>query len=134
MLRRTNARGRLLKEPPKFLDSVEQGVVARVIGEILAPGMPGAMWRVYAAAIQETHVHLLLAPMRDDIGAVVGRIKSNTSSAVLALHHKDGRARTWTAGYWKVFLFDVGAVHTVAAYIQRHGDNRSPYTWVRPPT
>src|SRR5436190_762642 len=80
-----------------------------------AAGMPAAKWglRIEAAAIEPNHVHLQLAPLAHDIEDAVGRLKSQTSSALLKLPENWDRKRTWTAGYWKVFLFDLPTVPIV---------------------
>ena len=124
-----------MKESEKVLANEERTIVADVIAEQLAPGMPGANWRIFAAAIERTHVHLLFGPLRDDIGHVIGRIKSRTSSALLKHPDNWGRKRTWTNGYWKVFLFDIFARNEVARYIRDHNLRRGlapdPWTWIR---
>ncbi len=130
----------LMKEPRKVLSPCEIAVVARVIGAQVAPGVPGAKYppmeglRVHAATIEPTHVHLLIGPIGEDIAAVAGKLKSRTSSAVLAMPENAGRKRTWTAGYWKVFLFDDEALGAVRQYIAEHNARRrlaeDPYEWI----
>jgi REP element-mobilizing transposase RayT len=133
--RATAARARsLMKQPAKRLTDDEIHIVASVIGHQLSPGMPGATWKVLSAAIEPTHVHLLFAALTDDIGTVVGRIKSQTSSALIKHPSNRDRSRIWTAGYWKVFLFDDDAVHAVQQYIERHNQRRGlsarPWDWI----
>src|SRR3954468_16928957 len=92
--------------------------------------------RIHAAAIERTHVHLLLSPLDEDIERVVGRIKGRTSSAVVHQGSEPGRQRTWTAGYWKVFLFEDRAAPLVARCIEAHNERRglpaAPYDWITP--
>lgn len=125
----------LIKESPKVLTDGEIETVAEVIGAHLAPGMPGAMWTICGAVIKPTHVHLLFGRMRDEIGQVVGRIKSRTSSVLLKGDRS--RSRIWTAGYWKVFLFDGDALHAANQYIEAHNTRRGlppvPFDWIKPP-
>lgn len=144
----------LMNEPAKTLSDDERRMVANVIGVYLAPalaganceapGKPGAKWgekreivRAYACAIEPTHVHLLVGPVREDIGRFVGRLKGAASSALLTLPCNRGRTRIWTAGYWKVFLFDHEAFHAVRTYVERHnirsGRPVSPYEWLSVP-
>ena len=89
-----------------------------------------------AAAIEPTHVHLLLAPLQHDIDKAVGSIMSQTSSALLKLPENWNRKRTWTAGYWKVFIFDVAVVPIVRRYIEGHNERRglasAPFEWIDP--
>jgi REP element-mobilizing transposase RayT len=123
------------KEPRKVLTIAEQQIVTDTIGEVLRTQMePGA--QIHAGAIEDNHVHLLLGPVNEPIDRVVGRLKGRTSSAVLAEGSEPGRQRTWTAGYWKVFLFDLVAVPLVIDYIEQHNVRRglpaAPYDWITP--
>ena len=121
-------------EPEKVLNEEEIRLVAETLDDYLAPGMPGETWRIHAAAIKRTHVHLLFRSLNDPIGEVVGRIKSRTNSALLKLPLNQDRRRIWTTGYWKVFLFDDDAVSQVAKYINVHNHRRAspagPWSWV----
>ena len=94
----------LAKEPPKILTDAEIAVVACKIGELVRhPGdTASSKPSVFAAAIEPTHVHLLLGPVAENLGKCVGRIKGTSSSAVLQMF-ADGRERVGTGGYWKVF-------------------------------
>lgn len=129
-------------EPPKILSPAEIDLVADVIGAhcpdspqhaggyVKIPGL-----KMIAGTIERTHTHLLLEPLSTDIGEVVGRIKSATSSAVCLLGQTN-RSRTWTKGYWKVFLFEDAVVPVVASYIEQHNLRRglppAPYNWLHP--
>jgi REP element-mobilizing transposase RayT len=132
----------LMKEAAKILSDEEVAVVAETLGSMVSrPETTSVMPDlsvVYAAAIEKTHVHLLLAPVNEDIGTVVGRLKGKTSSNVLALPSNRGRTRTWTAKYWKVFLFDTDALAAVRDYIENHNVRRglppSPFPWISPIT
>jgi REP element-mobilizing transposase RayT len=122
----------LMKEPPKILDAEEQSIVAAKLGDIVRHHQ----YCIYAAAIEPTHVHLLLGPLAESIGVVAGRLKGQTSSALRDLPRNHGRQRTWTAKYWKVFLFDELALARVNKYIEDHNLRRglgaSPFDWLRP--
>jgi REP element-mobilizing transposase RayT len=125
----------IAKEPPKILSPVERDIVAATIGEVLRTQMePGA--RIHAGAIEDNHTHLLLGPLDEPIDRVVGRLKGRTSSAVIAAGIEPARQRTWTAGYWKVFLFELDAVPVVVEYISDHNRRRglpaAPYDWITP--
>jgi hypothetical protein len=76
--------------------------------------------RAYACVVEATHVHLLVGPVHEDIARFAGRLKGSTSSALLKHPDNRGRKRIWTAGFWKVFLFDDGALTVVQKYIERH--------------
>lgn len=134
------ARARM-KEPETVLSDAEQRVVAEVLGEQFDPAKAGAMCGgvcAYACAVEPTHVHLLVGPVGEDIGRFVGRLKGTTSSAVVKHTTNGARSRTWTTGYWKVFLFDIGGLDAVRAYIESHNKRRdipaSPFNWLLPLT
>ena len=127
----------LAKEPPKVLTADEQQIVAGTIGDLLrsrAAAEPDL--RVLAGAVERTHVHLLLAGLREPIDRAVGRFKGRTSSEVIARGSEPGRQRTWTAGFWKVFLFEERSVPAVGRYIEAHNERRGlprvPYEWITP--
>lgn len=121
-------------DPPKVLTPGERVIVAHELSHHVTPGKPGSI--CYAAAIEDNHVHLLLGPLSEDIGKYVGRLKGRTSSVMRKLPANADRKRIWTAGYWKVFLFDDEAVTAVARYIGQHNVRRglpaTPYDWVTP--
>jgi transposase IS200 family protein len=106
----------------------------------VTPGKPGAMWdkpACYAAAIEDNHVHLLFGPVGEGLGKFVGRLKGRTASELRKLPANQERRRIWTAGYWKVFLFNDDSLAAVQRYIEDHNTRRglpaSPYDWITPP-
>ncbi len=123
------------KEPEKVFTRREQEIVARTVGLILRDDFEGRV-AVYAAAIERTHTHLLLGPTTIDLDKLVGRIKSRTSSAVIHDGDEPWRTRTWTTGYWHVFMFDIRSIPDVQVYIERHNTRRglppAPYPWITP--
>jgi REP element-mobilizing transposase RayT len=126
----------LAKEPPKVLAPDEQRIVAETIGEVLRTQTPPSRTRILAAAIERTHVHLLLSRVDEPIDRAVGRLKGRASSEVIARGAEPERKRTWTAGFWKVFLFEARSVPVVGRYIEAHNERRglarAPYEWVTP--
>lgn len=132
----THSRARsLMKESPKELTIDDIHIVTDILGSYLAPGSPGAT-SCHACAIEPAHVHLLLGPVGEPIGTFVGRLKGASSSAVLRRPGNHGHKRIWTAGYWKVFLFEDEAVYAVAEYIEAHNTRRglppAPFPWITP--
>ena len=123
----------LAKEPPRILTDLDQSIVAKTVGDLLDREVRA---EVHAAAIERTHVHLLFGPMDENIERIVGKIKGRTSSEIVRRGSEPDRRRTWTAGYWKVFLFDSRAVPMVARYIEEHNERRglpaAPYDWIQP--
>jgi REP element-mobilizing transposase RayT len=88
----------LMKEPPHILTPLDQSIVADTIADVLHNQMKSAA-RVYAGAVERSHVHLLFGRLQEDITRVVGRIKGRTSSEVLKRGTEKDRTRTWTEGY-----------------------------------
>jgi REP element-mobilizing transposase RayT len=133
-----NSTRELMKETPKILDAEEAAVVAKTLGTLVRrpTDKDSTLPCIIAAAIESNHVHLLLAPLNEPIGIVAGRFKGKTSSAVLAMPQNKGRTRTWTAKYWKVFLFGMEALETVKLYVEDHNVRRglpaSPFPWISP--
>lgn len=138
---------RRAKEPPKVLNAEEIQVASNTLGVHIAPGLPGvdeipgkpgAICKpvAFAAAIEPTHVHLLVGPVAEDLARFVGRLKGTSSGAVLDLPGNSNRRRVWTAGYWKVFLATEEAVETVKKYIDAHNVRRglaaAPFPWLSP--
>lgn len=129
----------LMKEPAKVLGPDEIAFVGDALGEWLrpvgrpaaSPGKPGAM--CVAAAVEPTHVHLLIGPVQENIGRFVGRLKGKSSSAARGHPENWDRRRIWGTGYWKVFLFDDEAVEAVAEYVIAHNRRRGladvPFEW-----
>ncbi len=140
---------RLQNEPTKSLTPNEIKMVANVIGKILtpntkqphqiAPGLPGNHHTAIctAAAINPTHIHMLLQPMQENISRFTGRIKGMTAAALLKHPNNRGRKHIWTAKYWKVFLFNDNAVAKVKSYIEKHNIENNippaPYPWIIQP-
>jgi REP element-mobilizing transposase RayT len=123
------------KEPPVILGADAIAIVAQSIGEhVCRPTEHIAKPRVFAAAIEATHVHLLFGPVEEDLGRCIGRIKGTTSSAVLRHNAELKRRRTWTAGVWQVFLYDDAAFIAVKRYIDDHNIRKGlpaePYDWI----
>jgi REP element-mobilizing transposase RayT len=137
------------------LDSAEQATVAKVFGEIVRE----QRHRLFAATIQATHVHLIFAPLQEDIAKVVARLKYRSAATVLARRREkiasttpagtaglysrpvSGRSVSiprslWTAGKFSVFIFDelhlVNAIEYVRDHNRRAGVEPDPYDWVKP--
>ena len=114
----------------------EQTAVADRIGRMLADDSIIRGSRVFAVAVEPTHMHLLFSSLQYNIDNVVGRIKSQTSSMLLEMRGNPEVRRIWTNGYWRVFLFDAEGVAAVQDYVEEHNERRgmarSPHAWLRP--
>jgi REP element-mobilizing transposase RayT len=128
-----------MTEPAKVLNAEEIQIMADVIERIVngvpvgryTPGKPGAICRALALAIESNHVHLLVGPLSEDLHATVGRFKGVSSSLIGALPVNAARRHTWTAGFWRVFLFDEEAIRTVFNYVIGHNlrEGRPAHPW-----
>jgi REP element-mobilizing transposase RayT len=121
------------KETERVLTPEDQQIVADMIGLILREDLEGRV-AAYASAIERTHTHLLLSNCDSDIDKVIGRIKGKTSSAVIKNGSEPWRERTWTTGFWKVFVYDVTTLPHIQVYIENHNKRRglspAPYPWI----
>jgi REP element-mobilizing transposase RayT len=126
-----------MKDDPKILADDEFDIVADCFADHFSP-MSAEGVVAHACAIEPTHVHLLVGPVRESIDRFVGRLKGASSSALMKHPSNWGRSHNWTTGYWKVFLFDLPAMHAVAQYIEKHNQRRglpaTPYHWLQPLT
>jgi hypothetical protein len=117
-----------MTELPKVLDANEIPIVAEVIDKIInsvpvgrfIPATPGPICSAYALAIEPTHLHLLIGPLSEPLHATVGRFKGVSSSLIGALPQNTARRRTWTADFWRVFLYDQEGLRTVYNYVINH--------------
>ncbi|MCX5670975.1 MAG: transposase [Planctomycetota bacterium] len=67
---------------------------------------------VYACAIMNDHVHLVILRSKYRIEYIINQVKGRATSAL-------GLSETpWTRGGWKVFLDDEEAVHAALAYVE----------------
>jgi REP element-mobilizing transposase RayT len=127
----------LMTEGPFVMNDADMQIVANEMSRHVFDG--STLCRkptAFAAAIEPTHVHLLVGSVEEDIEKFAGRLKGRTSSEILATGRHPERKHVWTAGYWRVFLFDEIAMEAVRDYIDRHhvraGRPANPYSWCRP--
>ncbi|MCC6683386.1 MAG: hypothetical protein IT445_21020 [Phycisphaeraceae bacterium] len=94
--------------------------------------------RVLAATIQPTHLHLVLAPLREDVKKTIARFMKRTADLVLAVRHQCGKPclHLWTQGQFPVFIFDDDHLCNAIDYVRRHntrcGRSADPYDWIDP--
>ena len=110
-------------------------------------GAASAQYRhsAFAATVQATHVHIVLAPMREDIGKVIARLKRRSTIALRAISPailagkqgagQDGRA-IWTAGRYVEFVFDERHLANLIEYVRDHNRRADlpadPFDWIQP--
>jgi hypothetical protein len=140
-----------------LLDETERALVAAEFGRVVR----GQRHRVLAATVQATHVHLVLAPLREPIDTVIARLKRRSAGVVIGrrralanaagtpagtegLYSRAVPARSvqvprslWTAGKSPVFIFDelhlANAIEYVRDHNRRNGMEADPYDWIDPP-
>lgn len=121
-----------------MLDATERQILADEVGRRVREHG----YRVYAATVQMTHIHLVFAPLPEHIDTVIARLKRGTALEVLAHRRKTQDAarvpRTlWTRGKYPIFIFDDGHLHNAIKYVRAHnvriGLPADPYDWIAPP-
>jgi hypothetical protein len=96
--------------------------------------------RAFAATVQATHSHLVLAPTDADIKTVIARLKRRSASAVLT--HRRSNAvvpiprSLWTEGQFFTYIFEEAHLVNVIEYVRDHnrraGLPPNPYEWIDP--
>jgi REP element-mobilizing transposase RayT len=61
------------------LDADEREIVAGTFGEVVRE----QRHRIFAATVQGAHLHLILAPLREDVKTVIARLKRRSAAVVL---------------------------------------------------
>lgn len=116
------------------LNNVEIITVAARVGGIIRE----QNHRAYAATFHPTHLHVVFAPLREDVKTVIARLKKCTADVVLAVRRArgDDRKHLWTQGQFPVFIFDRDHLHNAIEYVRRHntraGRDADPYDWIDP--
>jgi len=96
-----------LSRPPYYLTDATRPVVAEAFGKEV--GRLGLT--VYACAIMNDHVHLVIWRSKYRIEYVVNQLKSRATTAL-------GLSQTpWTRGGWNVFLDNEDAVRAAIEYV-----------------
>jgi REP element-mobilizing transposase RayT len=117
-----------MTHPPTVLDDRMIDAVAMAV----ANGAAASDWRVAAAAIERTHMHLLLTATSRDVERTVKWISQQTTKAV---HRETAFAGpVWSEGRWLEYVFDDGHWENLRRYIERHNERRglpaAPWQWV----
>jgi hypothetical protein len=131
------------------LSAQEREIVTAEFGSVLRE----CGQRCFAATIQPTHIHLVLAPLRENITTALARFKRRSSAVVLnhrreqlpakmaGLYSRAILARRipnhiWTARQFPVFIFDdyhlTNAIEYVRDHNRRIGLAPDPFDWIDP--
>ena len=141
-------KGRLVGPDP-FL---EQAIRTRMADDavVLSPGEVAAVadrigavvreqrYRVYAATVHPTHLHVVFAPLPEDVKRTIARLKKRTADVVLSARRRNGddRRHLWTQRQFPVFIFDDDHLRNAIEYVRRHnvrvGLPPDPYPWIDP--
>lgn len=118
----------LMKHPPTKLTSPMIDAVAAAVGDCAKE----SDWRVVAAAIESTHMHLLLSYTTRDIDKTAKWVAQQTTKAVHK--HTPFTGPVWCEGKWLGFVFDDEHWEATRAYIERHNVRRGlgarPWKWI----
>lgn len=129
--RKRMAKERMIHPPVRF-NKAMIAVIAEVLGDLIVRSAGGL--RISAAAIEPTHVHLLLPCTGRDIDATAKWIADQTTKAVHRVTDHDGPV--WCKGRWRSFIFDTDRWNRTAQYVRRHnrraGLPDDPYPWISP--
>jgi REP element-mobilizing transposase RayT len=89
-------------------------------------------WQIVAAAIEATHMHLLLTYTEREIGGTAKWLAQETTKRV----HRDTNfvGQVWCEGRWREFIYDEPHWENTREYIQRHNLRRGlpaqPWDWI----
>ena len=126
-VRRRMAQERMKHAPTRLtagmIDAVADGVGACAID---------SDWQIVAAAIETTHMHLLMTYTERDIDGTAKWISQQTTKSV---HRQTSFAGPlWCEGKWLEFIFDAHHFENTRLYIERHNVRRGlpsrPWDWV----
>ena len=79
-------------------------------------------WKIVAASLETTHVHLLLTYTARDIDNTVKWLKDQGTKSVHKTTPHQGPL--WCKGRWRGFIYDPLAWHNTRRYIEAHNERR----------
>ncbi len=121
-----------MKHPPLQFTAAMIEATANELGRLIAQSRGGL--RVSAAAIESTHMHLLLPYTGRDIDRTAAWVSHQTTRAVGRVMNRN--RPVWAKGCWRVFVYDEAQWAATSRYIRRHheraGRAAAPYDWITP--
>ena len=117
-----------MRHPPTALNRAMIDAVAGAVGECAA----ASIWQIAGAAIETTHMHLLMSYSDRDIEKTCKWISQQTTKAV----HRETpfEGPVWCEGKWLGFVFDLEHWKSARRYIERHNERRGfparPWEWI----
>ena len=126
-VRERMARERMKHPPTRFTQ-----VVINAIGDAVGACAIVSDWEIVAAAIEQTHMHLLLTYTERDIDNTAKWISQQSTKKVH--RHTPFAGPVWCEGKWLEFIFDQQHFENVRRYIERHNLRRGlparPWKWI----
>ena len=128
------ARKRMAEErmnhPPAYFTKDIIQIIADTLGKLIEQSDGGL--KISAAAIEPTHMHLLLPYTGKNIDTTAKWIADRTTKSVH--RHTPHAGPVWCKGTWQTYIFDEGQWINAADYIRRHnrraGRPDNPYPWI----
>ncbi len=140
--------GRLIGPDPFLQASIEKrmqhdAVILNPTEVLVVASIIGSLCRshghtVYAATFQPTHLHVVLAPLIEDVKTVIARFKKQSANVVLNVRRKmgDNSKHLWTQGQFAVFINSEDHLLNTIEYVREHnrhvGKQDDPYDWLSP--
>ena len=121
------ARERLKYDTVRLSPAMIDAVVAT-----LDKSAAASPWKIGAASIESTHLHVLITYSRLDIDRTLKWLAQEMTKAI----HRttDHAGPVWCEGWWCGFLFDAEHWAATTRYIERHnirrGENSQPYPFI----
>jgi REP element-mobilizing transposase RayT len=120
------------------LNNEQRTLVSAAFGEVIREHN----YRALAATVQRTHVHIVFAPLPDDVKIVIARLKRRSTMRVNELYSPailTGRSPAgslWTGGRFPIFVFDEEHLANAIEYVRDHnrriGLPPDPFDWIKP--
>ncbi|MGC4005643.1 MAG: hypothetical protein QM811_21995 [Pirellulales bacterium] len=127
-IRARMAAERLIQEPVELTAEMR-----RSIEDTLDRCMCVSDWRIVAAAIETTHIHVLMTRTVRDIERTLTWLAQETTKSIhLETAH---RGHVWCKGRWNQYVFEHDHWDKTIDYIERHNERRGlgrrPYRFLR---
>jgi len=103
-----------------------------VAASVIAECTTASPWRIAAASIESTHLHLLITYSGLDIHTTVKWLADRITKAI---HRPTAHTSpVWAKGKWCTYIYDSGQWDNTLAYIERHnihrGQHPRPYPFI----
>ncbi|HTQ39279.1 MAG TPA: transposase [Pirellulales bacterium] len=107
-----------MKQPPVRLDTAMIAAVEKAISACAA----SSPWKIVAASIESTHLHLLLTYSGMDIERTAKWLAQQMTKEVHAQTKHEGPV--FCKNYWCSYMFDESHWRNTIRYIERHNERR----------